>query len=72
MKIRYADPERRTVILSIGHSIFNRGCKVNIGKLLSRYGGGGHAGAGGCSLETHRADETIGEILEIMKQNRSV
>ena len=56
--------------LSIGHSIFNKQCNVNIGNLLARYGGGGHAGAGGCTLDAETADETIEEILEIMFQNK--
>ncbi len=70
VKIRYDGPERKHVLLSIGHSIFNKLCNVNIGNLLTHYGGGGHAGAGGCMLDARTADKTIKEILEIMLQNK--
>jgi oligoribonuclease NrnB/cAMP/cGMP phosphodiesterase (DHH superfamily) len=69
VKIRYLGPEKDQVLLSIGRSIFNPGCRVNIGKLLARFGGGGHAGAGGCSLETATAQEKIDRILETMTAN---
>ncbi len=72
VRIRYDDKNRNTVILSIGHSIFNKACKVNIGKLLARYGGGGHAGAGGCTLDTACADEIIEEILEVLEKNQEI
>ena len=72
VKIRFDDKDRDTVILSIGHSIFNPGCRVNVGKLLAGYGGGGHAGAGGCSLNADSADETIQEILEILQENQPI
>lgn len=70
VKIRFDGPGRKQVLLSIGHSIFNRQCRVNIGKLLARYGGGGHAGAGGCTLETRSADTVIDEILNILFLNK--
>ena len=69
LKIRYADDDKNTVLLSIGRSIFNRKCRVNVGKLLSNYGGGGHAGAGGCSLDAKDADRVINEILPILEAN---
>lgn len=58
-----------STVVALGHSIFNRTCNVNIGKLCASYGGGGHRGAGTCQLETGRADEQITEILEILKTN---
>jgi hypothetical protein len=70
VKIRYLGPDKKHVLLSIGHSIFNRNCQVNVGKLLAKFGGGGHAGAGGCTLETATAREKIDQILEIMKANQ--
>ncbi len=70
VKIRFDGPEREYVQLSIGHSIFNPQCHVNIGNLLARFGGGGHAGAGGCSLKAEIADNAIEQILEILFQNK--
>ncbi len=69
MKIRYKNPEKSQILISIGRSIFNPGSRVNIGRLLARYGGGGHAGAGGCTLEAEGAQEKIDQILEILKTN---
>jgi nanoRNase/pAp phosphatase (c-di-AMP/oligoRNAs hydrolase) len=57
------------VQISIGRSIFNKGCRVNIGKLLALFGGGGHAGAGGCTLSAETADRKIEQILEVLYQN---
>ncbi|MBF0469455.1 MAG: exopolyphosphatase, partial [Desulfamplus sp.] len=39
VKIRYDDRDRNTVLVSIGRSIFKDGFNLNIGNLLSRYGG---------------------------------
>ncbi len=72
VRIRYDDRNKNLVILSIGHSIFNKSCRVNIGQLLSKYGGGGHAGAGGCTLDAERADEIIEEILEVLERNQDI
>lgn len=41
MRIRYDDRERRRIAVSVGHNIFNPHCQVNVGLLLSRFGGGG-------------------------------
>lgn len=72
VKIRYADPQKDKVLVSIGHSIFNDKCRVNVGRLLSDYGGGGHKGAGGCTLDVSEADRKIRELLTVMRENRPV
>lgn len=72
LKIRYGDPEKTTVLVSIGHSIFKRECRVNVGKLLSRYGGGGHRGAGGCTLDAAVADKVIQELVEVLTLNAPI
>ncbi|PID78242.1 MAG: exopolyphosphatase [Deltaproteobacteria bacterium] len=66
IKIRYADDDSEKIILSIGHSIFKKTCSVNIGKLLSGYNGGGHRGAGACSIKKGEFDFKLSEILEIL------
>jgi hypothetical protein len=71
-KIRYNDRDRDRVIVSVGHSIFNRNCKVNVGLLLSNYGGGGHAGAGSCSFPRDKTDEYLPAILEALVRNEPI
>ena len=56
-------PEREFVVATVGHSIFNRTCPVHVGGLMSRYGGGGHRGAGATPLSADKADELIGELI---------
>jgi hypothetical protein len=56
-----------TMNCAIGHSIFNRTCKVNIGDLCASYGGGGHQGAGTCQLPHDKFDQQFAEILAKLK-----
>ena len=56
------DPTRSHI--SVGHNIFNRTSKVNVGELLAKYGGGGHLGAGSCRPKKEDADRVLGEIVE--------
>ncbi len=53
--------------ISVGHNVFNRTCKVDIGALMQKYGGGGHFGVGGCRVKRIDADSKIKEILEALK-----
>ena len=61
------NPQR--VSISVGHSIFNRTCRVNVGVMLSSFEGGGHRGAGGCSVDAARADAYLSQIISILKEN---
>jgi hypothetical protein len=56
-------PKKAQVAAVVGHAIFNRTCKVNVGELLSDYGGGGHYGAGSALLWEESADQSIREII---------
>lgn len=62
-------PAQNSVIAAVGHSIFNRTCNTSVGDLMSKYGGGGHRGAGTCVLPLDRAAEAIDEILEELQSN---
>ncbi len=62
-------PSHNSVIAAVGHSIFNRTCKTSVGELMSRYGGGGHQGAGTCVLPLDKAAEAIDEILFELQAN---
>ena len=62
-------PAHGSVIAAVGHSIFNRTCKTSVGELMSRYGGGGHRGAGTCVLPVEKAADAIDEILFELQAN---
>lgn len=69
VKIRYADSQRQRVIVSVGRSIFNRGCRVNVGLMLSHFEGGGHRGAGGCSFHADRSNDYLPQIIQTLVAN---
>jgi oligoribonuclease NrnB/cAMP/cGMP phosphodiesterase (DHH superfamily) len=52
------------VVVALGHSIFNRTSKTDVGALMTRYGGGGHRGAGTCQLPLEGADAKVREIID--------
>jgi nanoRNase/pAp phosphatase (c-di-AMP/oligoRNAs hydrolase) len=62
-------PYHESVIAAVGHSIFNRTCNTSVGELMSRWGGGGHRGAGTCVLPLVSAAEAIDEILFELQAN---
>jgi hypothetical protein len=55
--------------VQVGHSIFNRTCKTNVGELMHKHGGGGHHGAGTCQPTVDVADAAIADVLETLKRN---
>lgn len=63
---RPKDLPDRTAI-SLGHSIFNPTCTVNVGDLLAQYGGGGHRGAGSSRLDPAEADRIKEEMLAVLR-----
>ena len=60
------DPERSHI--SVAHSIFNKTSTVNVGQLLSKYGGGGHFGAGSCRPYKTESDHVFREIIAACKE----
>ncbi len=68
-KIRFDGRDPNRVIVSVGHSIFNRNCRVNVGLLMKRFEGGGHPGAGSCRFHVSKSDAYISAILSTLIQN---
>ena len=58
--------------IKVGHSILNRGCEVNVGKMLSAFEGGGHPGAGACRFARDKAPDYLKRIVHILRKNVSV
>ncbi len=61
-------PKKEFVVATVGHSIFNRTCPVHVGGLLSKFGGGGHKGAGATPLQRENADELIRQLVEKLNE----
>ena len=55
--------------IKVGHSIINRGCRVNVGKMLTDFEGGGHPGAGACRFDRKKAADYLARIVEILRKN---
>jgi hypothetical protein len=62
-------PTPEVVAAAVGHSIFNRTSRTNVGELMSRYGGGGHKGAGTCLLPVDHVDSLAAEMVGLMKKD---
>jgi hypothetical protein len=69
VEVRIFDGHQGAVVVAVGHSIFNRTCKVNVGKMLSEFGGGGHVGAGTAQLRPDQAGQQIDAIIARLKKN---
>ena len=71
-RIRFDAADQDRIVVNVGHSIFNRNCKVNVGLLLSRFEGGGHPGAGSCRFPADKADEYLPRIIDTLVRNESI
>jgi oligoribonuclease NrnB/cAMP/cGMP phosphodiesterase (DHH superfamily) len=71
-RIRYDGKDRKRIVVNVGHSIFNRNCKVNVGLLLSEFEGGGHPGAGSCRFPTDKADAYLPQIIGTLVRNQPI
>jgi oligoribonuclease NrnB/cAMP/cGMP phosphodiesterase (DHH superfamily) len=71
VRIRYADTDKETILVNVGHSIFNPRCNVNVGLMLAQFDGGGHRGAGSARFPASREDEYIPQIIDILLKNEN-
>jgi hypothetical protein len=59
--------EKRNVVFTVGHSILNHTCTVNVGSLMLQYGGGGHPQVGTCQVDTPLADEVFTKLVAALQ-----
>ncbi|MGD2185905.1 MAG: exopolyphosphatase [Desulfobacterales bacterium] len=71
LRIRYEDQNKETIVVNVGHSIFNPKCNVNVGLMLAQFDGGGHRGAGSARFVASKADEYIPKIINILLKNEN-
>lgn len=70
IQVKVADDKQRenTTSISVGYNIFNPTSRVNVGELLSRYGGGGHRVVGSSRVPNDQAEQAIREIVEAVTE----
>ena len=49
---------------AVGYSILNRTSNVDVGKLMLKYGGGGHKAVGTCQFTDENMDTELPKMLE--------
>ena len=49
---------------AVGYSVLNRTSKVNVGSLMLKYGGGGHAAVGTCQFSDENMDTELPKMLD--------
>jgi nanoRNase/pAp phosphatase (c-di-AMP/oligoRNAs hydrolase) len=61
--------KQEKTVFATGKSILDRDSKTNIGELMLKYGGGGHATAGTCQIENDKADEVLKELITAINKD---
>jgi nanoRNase/pAp phosphatase (c-di-AMP/oligoRNAs hydrolase) len=61
--------QKQNSVFAVGKSVLNRTCPINIGELMLRYEGGGHANAGTCQINNEQAEEVKQELIDIITRN---
>ncbi|MGX8852594.1 hypothetical protein [Amedibacillus sp. YH-ame10] len=53
---------------AVGYSVLNRTCQIDVGKLMLKYGGGGHHVVGTCQFDDEHMIEGLASLLQEMKE----
>ena len=72
VRIRYENKNKDTVVVNIGHSIFNPHCNVHVGKLLAGCEGGGHRGAASARFDVSKMNDYLPEIIGRLVRNETI
>jgi len=64
--------QKLNTVFAVGKSVLNRTCSINIGELMLRNEGGGHANAGTCQIDNDQAEEVKQELVDIIIRNNVV
>ena len=58
---------KQNIVFTVGHSIVNRTCKVDIGSLMLKHGGGGHQKVGTCQVNVDDSDEVLDDLIAALR-----
>jgi len=53
--------------VTVGYSIINRSATIDVGKMVFKYGGGGHTQVGTCQVPYEEADKVIADVISQCK-----
>ncbi len=60
---------KQNVVFACGHSVLNRSSKTHVGKLMLKYGGGGHERVGTCQIELDQWEKALEEVVKQMQKD---
>jgi oligoribonuclease NrnB/cAMP/cGMP phosphodiesterase (DHH superfamily) len=67
ISIRIANGKNKAfAMISVGNSIINNTCRINVGSLTLKYGGGGHKRVGTCQIPYEDVDRVVSEMLGVI------
>jgi nanoRNase/pAp phosphatase (c-di-AMP/oligoRNAs hydrolase) len=61
--------QKQNTVLACGKSIIDRSSKSEIGPLMLKYGGGGHAAAGTCQVPNDKWEQVLDELVARFNQD---
>ncbi|MBD2187930.1 exopolyphosphatase [Pseudanabaena mucicola] len=64
--------QQQNTVFAVGKSVLNRTCNLNIGELMLKYEGGGHANAGTCQIDVQDSDRVKQELIDIITKYNNV
>jgi nanoRNase/pAp phosphatase (c-di-AMP/oligoRNAs hydrolase) len=60
---------QQNMVFTVGKSILKRNCKMDIGSLMHRYGGGGHRMVGTCQVPVPEWERKLQEIVDLLRSS---
>ncbi|HEX9998612.1 MAG TPA: exopolyphosphatase [Abditibacterium sp.] len=60
--------QKQNIVITCGHSVTNRTCKADVGKLMLEYGGGGHRAVGSCQIAVEDADAALADLTRRLRE----
>jgi len=59
--------QKQNMVITVGHSVFNRTSKTDVGRLMLKHGGGGHPYVGTCQVSVDEWEQVRDELIAAFK-----
>lgn len=66
MQVNWGSDEHKTVLISVGKSIFDRSSKVDVGMSMQQFGGGGHSNAGSTQIDINEYTKIRENLIRLL------